>query len=120
MDILLCSRSGEEWYKFRSAILPLLQPHVVKAYAKQHKQVASNFVDYIQMKMDESSSEIVTDICQHLMKFSIEGMLLLYHKQLIIHCVPTCFNRLKCEFHWRDTQNMFVHSCYISITMSVN
>ena len=99
MDILLCSRSGEEWYKFRSAILPLLQPHVIKAYAKQHMQVASNFVDYIQMKMDESSSEIVTDICQHLMKFSIEGMLLLYDKKLIIHCVPTCFNPLKHEFH---------------------
>jgi len=99
MDILLCSRSGEEWYKFRSAILPLLQPHVIKAYAKQHMLVAKNFVDYIQMKMDESSSEIVTDICQHLMKFSIEGMLLLYDKKLIIHCVPTCFNPLKHEFH---------------------
>lgn len=99
MDILWCSRSGEEWYKFRSAILPLLQPHVVKAYAKQHMQVANSFVDYIQMKMDESSSEIVTDICQHLMKFSIEGMLLLYDKQLITYCLPTCFHLLKHEFH---------------------
>lgn len=99
MDILLCSRSGEEWYKFRSAILPLLQPHVVKAYAKQHTQVASSFVDYIQMKMNESSSEIVTDICQHVMKFSIEGMLLLHDKQLITYCVPTCLNPLKHEFH---------------------
>lgn len=51
-------------------------------------EVASNFVDYIQMKMDESSSEIVTDICQHLMKFSIEGMLLLYGKQLHNVCQP--------------------------------
>jgi len=83
MDILLCSRSGGEWYKFRSAILPLLQPHVIKADAKQHMQVASNFLDYIQMKIDESSSEILTDICQHLMKFGIKGMLLLFGKQLI-------------------------------------
>jgi hypothetical protein len=73
MDILLWSRNGEEWYKFRSAILPLLQPRVVKAYISQHMQVACNFVDYIHMKMDESSSEIINDICHHLMKFSIEG-----------------------------------------------
>lgn len=65
-------------------------------------QVASNFADYIQMKMEESSSEIVTDICQHLMKFSIEGMLLHYDKQLISYCVPTCFHPLKHEFHWSD------------------
>jgi thymidylate synthase ThyX len=94
MYIFLCFRNGEEWYKFRSAILPLLQPHVVKAYANEHMQIASSFADYIQMKMDESSSEIVTDICQHLMKFSIEGMSLLCDKQFIIYCVLTCFNPL--------------------------
>jgi cytochrome P450 len=99
MYTFLWFRNGEEWYKFRSAILPLLQPSVVKAYANQHMQVASNFVDYIQMKMDESSSEIVTDICQHLMKFSIEGTSLLYDKQFIMYCVLTCFNPLKHEFH---------------------
>jgi cytochrome P450 len=71
--IFLCSRNGEEWYKYRAAILPLLRTSVVKAYANQHVQVARNFVDYIQMKMDETSSEIVTDICQHLLRFTIEG-----------------------------------------------
>jgi hypothetical protein len=37
-------------------------------------QVARRFVDYIQMKMDETSSEILTDICQHLLRFTIEGI----------------------------------------------
>lgn len=66
--------NGEEWYKFRAAILPLLQPRVVKAYADQHKQVARSFVDYIQMKINETSSETINDICQDLMKFSIEAI----------------------------------------------
>lgn len=71
--IFLCSRNGEEWYKYRAAILPLLRTSVVKAYADQHMQVARNFVDYIQMKMDEISSDIMTDVCQHLFKYTIEG-----------------------------------------------
>jgi hypothetical protein len=76
----LCSRNGEEWYKFRAAILPLLQPRIVKAYADQHMQVANNFVDYIQMKINESSSETINDICQDLMKFSIEGTMYIINK----------------------------------------
>lgn len=74
-------RNGEEWYKFRAAILPLLHPRVVKAYADQHMQVASSFVDYIQMKINETSSETINDICQDLMKFSIEGTSSLCNKQ---------------------------------------
>ncbi|XP_021914797.1 probable cytochrome P450 49a1 isoform X1 [Zootermopsis nevadensis] len=66
--------NGEEWYKYRAAILPLLRTSVVKAYADQHMQVARNFVDYIQMKMDEISSDIMTDVCQHLFKYTIEAI----------------------------------------------
>lgn len=77
----LCCRNGEEWYKFRAAILPLLHPRVVKAYADCHTQVASRFVDYIQMKINETSSDTINDICQDLMKFSIEGISSLFDKQ---------------------------------------
>jgi hypothetical protein len=58
-----------------------LHPRVVKAYADQHTQVASSFVDYIQMKINETSSGTINDICPDLMKFSIEGKSSLCDKQ---------------------------------------
>ncbi|XP_069692677.1 probable cytochrome P450 49a1 [Periplaneta americana] len=66
--------NGEEWYKFRAAVLPLLHTRVVQAYIEPQKQVAQSFVDYLQTKMDETSSDVVTDIFQHLLRFTIEAI----------------------------------------------
>ena len=71
-------RNGEEWYKFRAAILPLLKKPVVQAYAHQQIKVAGTFVDYIQSNLEEGSSGYINDIFQHLLKFTIEGISMIH------------------------------------------
>ncbi|KAJ4431876.1 hypothetical protein ANN_20482 [Periplaneta americana] len=44
------------------------------AYIEPQKQVAQSFVDYLQTKMDETSSDVVTDVFQHLLRFTIEAI----------------------------------------------
>ncbi|KAJ9594261.1 hypothetical protein L9F63_014317 [Diploptera punctata] len=52
--------NGEDWYKFRAAILPLLRKQIFQAYIDQQKKVAETFVDYIQTNLKENSEGIFT------------------------------------------------------------
>lgn len=63
--------NGEEWYKYRQGVLPLLKTNLVRSYISKHEKIADNFVRYI----DENRNEclILEDIFTHLLKYTIEG-----------------------------------------------
>lgn len=63
--------NGEEWYKFRKGVMPLLKSSVVKTYAGSHEEIADSFVKYITISRDNNL--ILSDLYSHLIKFSIEG-----------------------------------------------
>lgn len=63
--------NGEEWYKFRKGVIPLLKSSVVKNYAGNHEEIADSFVKYIEKSRDNNL--ILSDLYSHLIKFSIEG-----------------------------------------------
>ncbi|GLV45684.1 Cytochrome P450 12b2 [Carabus blaptoides fortunei] len=64
--------NGEEWYVYRSAVTPLLKPNIYTAYAKQNLEIANDFVEYLKTKRNKE--DIVRDVYQHLLKFSIESI----------------------------------------------
>lgn len=64
--------NGEEWYKFRSGVTPLLKNNLVQSYAKEHEAVADTFVEYIRVK--RNNNYILEDLFLHLLKFAIEGI----------------------------------------------
>ncbi|CAB3369418.1 Hypothetical predicted protein [Cloeon dipterum] len=61
--------NGEEWYKFRKAINPLLKPSIYKPYYGRHKQVAKKFVESLKSCLD--SQHILRDVHSHLTNYSI-------------------------------------------------
>lgn len=63
--------NGEEWYKFRSGVLPLLRTNVVAKYEARHHDVAYAFVEYV--KGVRNADFIVEDIYQHILKYAVEG-----------------------------------------------
>lgn len=69
--------NGEEWHKFRSGVLPLLKASVVEKYKARHEDVSRTFVEHIK---DARNNEnlIVEDIYQHILKFAIEGMCVIF------------------------------------------
>ncbi|KAK9718153.1 Cytochrome P450 [Popillia japonica] len=64
--------NGEEWYKYRQGVLPLLKTNLVRSYISKHEKIADNFVRYI----DENRNEclILEDIFTHLLKYTIEAI----------------------------------------------
>lgn len=72
--------NGEEWYKYRSAVTPLLKPNIYSPYAEQHLQIAKDFVEYLKTKRNREG--VVEDLYQHLLKFAIECMYINYHEIL--------------------------------------
>lgn len=63
--------NGEEWYKLRSSVLPLLKPPLLEKYKSRQKVVADSFVTYIQQNRD--SNNYLNDVWNHLIKFAIES-----------------------------------------------
>lgn len=66
--------NGAEWYKFRTAVLPLLKPNIVGSYLRSHESIADAFVDYIGRNVNENGA--LKDIFNHLLKYTIEGCFL--------------------------------------------
>lgn len=64
--------NGEDWYKLRSGVTPLLKSSLVQGYSKEHKDVADTFVEYI--GINRNDNYILEDLFQHLLKFTIEGI----------------------------------------------
>lgn len=63
--------NGEEWYKLRGGVTPLLKSSLVQSYSAEHESIANAFVEYIKIKRNNEG--ILEDLFQHLLKFSIEG-----------------------------------------------
>ncbi|KAF2879869.1 hypothetical protein ILUMI_26299 [Ignelater luminosus] len=64
--------NGEEWYRFRNAILPLLKTKVVNSYLDRHESVADTFVEYIKRNINHDL--VLNDLFSHLLKFTIEAI----------------------------------------------
>ncbi|XP_074028255.1 probable cytochrome P450 49a1 isoform X2 [Leptinotarsa decemlineata] len=64
--------NGDEWYKFRGGVTPLLKPKMLERFIEQQEDVAAKFVDYIESSVDESG--VLNDTMEHLLKFAIEAI----------------------------------------------
>lgn len=62
---------GEEWYKFRGAITPLLNTKLIRSYSKRHEDVANRYVQYI--RTIRNGNNYVEDLYQHLLRYAVEG-----------------------------------------------
>ncbi|KAG5892918.1 hypothetical protein JTB14_006233 [Gonioctena quinquepunctata] len=67
--------NGDEWYKFRSGVNSLLKTPLLDFYSEQQKDVAADFVRYIEESLDEK--RVLNDILEHLLTFSIEAISLI-------------------------------------------
>lgn len=63
--------NGGEWLKFRNGVTPLLKLNINLSYRERQRSIAESFVGYIGSSRDEYN--IVEDLYEHLMKYSIEG-----------------------------------------------
>ncbi|XP_057662779.1 cytochrome P450 CYP12A2-like [Diorhabda carinulata] len=63
---------GEEWYKFRTGVNPLLKNSITDFYIKEHEDVAKNFVRYIHNEIGDDN--ILRDVVEHVSKFAIEAI----------------------------------------------
>lgn len=63
--------NGEEWYKLRKGVTPLLKFQLIEPYKKKQKEIAETFIEYIKTYRDENF--VLNDIFSHLLKFTIEG-----------------------------------------------
>lgn len=86
--------NGEEWYKFRGGINPLLKPNLVALYTKKHIEIADDFVKYIQNM--KNNKEILEDLFSHLLKYTIEGKIMRDRKVIKVKFVVvySCFSYL--------------------------
>ncbi|KAJ3662902.1 hypothetical protein Zmor_007219 [Zophobas morio] len=64
--------NGEEWYKMRKGVTPLLQHQVINPYKKQQQEIAKIFTDYV--KLHRGENFVLQDIYSHLLKFTIEAI----------------------------------------------
>lgn len=63
--------NGEEWYRLRKGVTPLLKSQLIESYKKQQKEIANTFVEYVKKHRDENLT--LSDVYTHLLKFTIEG-----------------------------------------------
>lgn len=63
--------NGEEWYKYRTGVTPLLKSSLVQLYLKHHEDIADAFVSYAKQK--KGADGRLTDVYQHILKYAIEG-----------------------------------------------
>ncbi|KAI4469416.1 cytochrome p450 family 4 [Holotrichia oblita] len=64
--------NGEEWYKYRQGVMPLLKANLVRSYRQKHEEIADNFVEYIDKNMNRML--ILEDVFTHLLKYTIEAI----------------------------------------------
>ncbi|XP_028147894.2 probable cytochrome P450 12a5, mitochondrial isoform X2 [Diabrotica virgifera virgifera] len=64
--------NGEEWYKFRGGVNPLLKVNLIDSFKKEQQDIAEKFVIYIRKEMDQD--KVVYNILEHLLKFAIEAI----------------------------------------------
>ncbi|XP_068893179.1 cytochrome P450 CYP12A2-like [Tenebrio molitor] len=64
--------NGEEWYRLRKGVTPLLKSQLIESYKKQQKEIANTFVEYVKKHRDENLT--LSDVYTHLLKFTIEAI----------------------------------------------
>ncbi|XP_008190935.1 cytochrome P450 CYP12A2 [Tribolium castaneum] len=64
--------NGEEWYKMRKGVTPLLKLQLIEPYKRQQEDIAKTFVEYVKTHRDENF--VLRDIFSHLLKFTIEAI----------------------------------------------
>ncbi|RZC32340.1 cytochrome P450 CYP12A2-like [Asbolus verrucosus] len=62
--------NGDEWFKLRQGVTPLLKIQLIAAYKSEQEDIAKTFVHYIKTYRDENN--ILNDLYSHLLKFTIE------------------------------------------------
>lgn len=63
--------NGDEWYKFRQGVNPLLKTNLIGVYKDRQLKVAKAFVEYIKMKRNQEF--VLDNMFSHLLKFTVEG-----------------------------------------------
>ncbi|CAH0546821.1 unnamed protein product [Brassicogethes aeneus] len=64
--------NGDEWYKFRTGVTPLLRNPVVAHYLNKHEIVAKDFLSYLESKSNENN--VVNDLYELLQRYTIEAI----------------------------------------------
>ncbi|KAJ8924762.1 hypothetical protein NQ315_000915 [Exocentrus adspersus] len=64
--------NGEEWYRFRSGVTPLLKTSLLQSYVEEQEDVSDSFVAYIKKHLNQKS--VLNDVVEHLLKFAIEAI----------------------------------------------
>ncbi|XP_063240685.1 probable cytochrome P450 49a1 [Bacillus rossius redtenbacheri] len=64
--------NGAEWHRFRAAVLPLLRPAVVQAYAARQDEVAGRLARHIRAL--RAADGLLTDVFQFLLHFAVEAI----------------------------------------------
>lgn len=80
--------NGEEWYRFRNGVTPLLKKSVVESYERRHEDVADGFVKYARGARNEEG--VLEDVFQHVLKFAVEGKMTNAGKQLLYSLRKSC------------------------------
>lgn len=68
----VATESGEEWYKTRSVVNPvMLPPKVTNQYIPVLDEISRDFIDYLLKRRDDKNE---VDVLQNVNRWSLEGM----------------------------------------------
>lgn len=62
--------NGEEWYKYRQGVTPLLKANIVQSYKERHEGIAADFVGYVERNRNKAF--VLEDVFKHTLKYAIE------------------------------------------------